>query len=74
VRRSVQRGVGAQIASKRAHAQKEPLATMSLESVSHVHLASGGRAARRNAGVMRKVQSCAVILMAAASAKETGLD
>jgi len=60
VRRSVLRRVGAQIASKRAPAQKEQLAIMSLASVSPVHLACGGRAARGIAGVTRKVQSCAV--------------
>jgi len=74
VRRSVQRGVGAQIASKRARAQKERLATMSLGSVCHVPLVCGGRAARRNADVTRKVRSCAVTRTVDASAKEIGLD
>ena len=74
VRRSVQRGVGAQIASKRARAQKERLATMSLGSVCHVPLVCGGRAARRNAGE----QICSIfygtilfIALASASPKTT---
>jgi hypothetical protein len=72
VRISVQRGGGVQVAPRRAPAQREQLATMSPGSASHVPPACGEKAAKRNAGVRRKVRSCAVTPTAAASAKETG--
>lgn len=73
VKRNAQKEGGVQVVWRRAPVHREQLATMLLGSVCPVHLACGGRGAKRSVVVTQRAPNYVDTRMGAVSAKETGL-